>query len=240
MSSTKEQLLVKQIIEFLQSEEIKKGDRLPSERDMAARFNSSRNTIRSTIKMLQANEIIKAKPGSGYFLITKSKFEELLQHDKESTKAQRITQSLEAFYLFEPAVVSIATLRIKEEKLNKLELCIIQLSQAVIESNADKFANNHHIFHQIIRSASNNETIVQMLQKLEITYSLVSNMFEKCDTEDRNQIFATHIHLFNAIKSKDPEFARKRSQEMIITISTLLEKYEGVVLPKIIKNRTEK
>ncbi len=240
MCSNKEQLLIKQIIAFLQSEEIKTGERLPSERDMALRFNSSRNTIRSTIKMLQASEIIKVKPGSGYFLISKNKFGELIREDKESDQIKRITQNLEAFYLFEPTVVSIATLRINEEKMNKLELCIIQLGQALMGNNADKFTNNHHIFHQIIRSASNNDSIIQMLQKLEITYSLVSDMFEKCTPEDRNQIFAAHIHLFNAVKSKDPDFAYKHSQEMIITISTLLEKYENVVLPNIIKNKKEK
>jgi len=240
MHSKKEQLLIKDLITFLQSDEIQKGDRLPSERKLAEKFNCSRNTLRNALKMLQISELIEVKSGSGYYLLSKNNLNEILERDNKEIEKERFTQNLEAFYLFEPTVVSMATLRIKEKGLLKLEKCIFQLSQAVLENNPEKIATNHHDFHQIIRSASNNNSIMQMLQKLEMTYSLVSNMLIKCSPDDRNQIFTAHINLFNAIKSRDPKLARNRSREMIITISNFLEEYEEVDLPNVIKYRENK
>ncbi len=240
MCSNKEQLLINKLSDFLQGDEIGIGDRLPSERNLADRFNTSRNTLRNAIKMLQANGIIKVKPGSGYYLLSKSNLDVILEAELKMVDKNRIKQNLEAFYLFEPTAVSLATLRISQSLLKELEKCIFQLSQAVLENNAEKFTNNHHNFHQIIRSATENSSIGQMLQKLELTYSIVSDMFTKCTPDDRNQIFAAHINLFNAVKSKDPKLSRRRSQEMIVTISNLMEQYEEIELPNVIKYREKK
>ena len=47
------------------SGELKKGDRLPSERSMMTMLQRSRPTIREALRMLERAELIKTIPGSG-------------------------------------------------------------------------------------------------------------------------------------------------------------------------------
>ena len=58
-----------QIEELLYSGVFKAGERLPSERDLSERFNTSRTTIRDAVIMLELKGILEVKQGSGIFFI---------------------------------------------------------------------------------------------------------------------------------------------------------------------------
>ena len=235
MSINIESQLIQDLKEYLQSEEIKIGDRLPSERKMAEILGSSRNSVRNAIKMIQAKGILEVKPSSGYYLKTKSNLEGLLGSNDTKEEKGWITDQLEAFYLFEPQAVMLAAGRMSEEEIKVLEDCLVKLSKAILENNAIEIVSNHKGFHEIVAQGTGNKAIIQMMQRLELTYQLIADIFQKISQDEREEIFALHVNLFTAISGRDKKKAFELSQDMVLSTSDLLNRFEGISLPDSIK-----
>ena len=54
-----------QLREGILSGDLKPGDRLPPERELAARFGTNRNTLREAIRALEAQGLVRARQGDG-------------------------------------------------------------------------------------------------------------------------------------------------------------------------------
>lgn len=236
MHQQKEQKVIKELLNYLQDDEQTIGIRIPSERKLTEQLSTSRSTLRSALKTLQAKGILEVKAGSGCYLKSKDEIENLLLSDQSNNKSQ-ITESLEAFYLFEPVAVALATDRMDDNTLKSLEQCIVDLSVAILVPDIDKIVENHKNFHKIIIKSTGNNFIATTLQRFELTYVLVSNMMSQASIEQKNRIFALHVNLFQAIKDRNPENAKSASEDMIMSTSILLAQYEGIELPKVISDK---
>ena len=235
MSINIESQLIQDLKEYLQGEKIKVGDRLPSERKMAEILGSSRNSVRNAIKMIQAKGILEVKPSSGYYLKSKSNLEGLLGISDANKEKGWITDQLEVFYLFEPQAVMLATRRMSEGEIKELEDCLVKLSKAILENNLVGIVSSHKGFHEIVARGTGNKAIIQMMQRLELTYQLIADIFQKISKEEREEIFALHVNLFNSISARDRKKAFELSQEMVLCTSGLLNRFKGIDLPDCIR-----
>lgn len=64
----KDELIAKEIKYMLQQEHTAEGKRLPSERELAARFGVQRATLRLALQSLEREGIVASKKGSGYYV----------------------------------------------------------------------------------------------------------------------------------------------------------------------------
>lgn len=62
------QSIIQHITNFLDSKQIKPGERLPSERELASMLNVSRTSVRQALKVLESSGRIETRVGSGTFL----------------------------------------------------------------------------------------------------------------------------------------------------------------------------
>ncbi|MDU5262981.1 MAG: GntR family transcriptional regulator, partial [Clostridium celatum] len=60
--------VIKDIKEKILSGQLKNGDRLPSEREMAEKLEVSRTSIREAIRVLEIMGLIESKRGSGNYI----------------------------------------------------------------------------------------------------------------------------------------------------------------------------
>jgi len=60
--------IVKRIISLITALAMKPGDRLPTERELVARFGVERSSIREAIKILKAIGIVRTVAGAGMFV----------------------------------------------------------------------------------------------------------------------------------------------------------------------------
>ena len=234
-SSAKELEVTGKLVAYLKQEEIAEGGRLPSERSLAEKLGTSRNTLRGVIKMMQARGLLEAKAGSGYYLVSKTPLDELEALGDVNREKERITDQLEAFYFFEPKAVVLAAGRMTDKEMKLLEEQVVGLSHAILENNIDKMVRFHKSFHEIIARGTHNITIEMMLKRLETTYSLVANTLHKISPEERNTIFARHVNLYKALSERDEKKAQSLSLEMTLSISRLLHEHEDIELPDLMK-----
>lgn len=64
--------IAQQILRFISAEEVKPGDRLPSERDLAVLLGVSRPSVREAVKALEAQGRLRVRHGQGVFVASQT------------------------------------------------------------------------------------------------------------------------------------------------------------------------
>ncbi len=90
-----------QIEELLYSGVFKAGERLPAERELSERFQTSRTTIREAIIMLELKGVVEVKQGAGTYFIDSL--------EKINQKRSCLTQTLAPLNCYRPGRSSKAT-----------------------------------------------------------------------------------------------------------------------------------
>ena len=62
--------VVRSIVRYVQENNLQPGDKLPSERDMSSMLQTSRNSVREALRILEDRGLIYVKTGSGAFMKT--------------------------------------------------------------------------------------------------------------------------------------------------------------------------
>lgn len=118
--------IVEQIRSKINSGEISPGQKLPSERELAAVFNVSRSTIREAIRALAFIGFLEVRQGEGTF-IPKDMNRNLLAtsiHSLLVSNKKELEELLDTRLAIEIQIVRLATERIRSENLERLnEIC---------------------------------------------------------------------------------------------------------------------
>ena len=108
-------IIMKQIKDIVKSGELKRGDKLPSERELALRLNVSRTSVREAIKALETLGLVESKHGGGNYI--KNDFEDILLEPLSIAfmlLGSNNSEILELRKVIEPEVASMAAKNIKE------------------------------------------------------------------------------------------------------------------------------
>ncbi len=114
--------VVSEIIKYIKSNNLKNGDRIPTEREMSYLLNVSRNSIREALKILEANYIITIKHGSGIYVNSFNSLEFSLYETSNEQKnvLLNIKQLAEARQMIETFCSIEVSKIITKEQLNTL------------------------------------------------------------------------------------------------------------------------
>jgi GntR family transcriptional regulator len=92
--------IAQSLIDWIQAEKLKPGDRLPAERDLTGRLGVNRATLRQALRILQDRGIIERRQGMGTFVATPKierqagkfvPFTKTMQREGYQTEARLIT-----------------------------------------------------------------------------------------------------------------------------------------------------
>ena len=126
--------IVRQIKDTLFAGKLRAGDRLPTERNLAEQFETSRASVREALRTLEQEGMIYIKKGvqGGIFIadmdhrpVAKS-LQTLIQFHKVS-----IHHIAEVRLIFEPEAARLAAEKAKPEDLRELAEVIEQMSEAI-------------------------------------------------------------------------------------------------------------
>lgn len=234
---TKEALLENCLLDKIASDNLLVGDRLPSERQMAADYNVSRNTLRSALRRLETKGVISSRRGSGYYLATSDP--QTCHYSAPDDSFERIMARLEAAYLFLPGVISIAVDQITDGQLLKLEQCTIALSRSIFDQNITEFKQQARIFFEIIASCTNNPIIIEMLSAFCASSSLMFPDFFSFEETQQKKLFGDYVHIFNALKKRDKEESMLCVKKKVVNTCCALSELKGIPLPPTISTARE-
>ncbi len=184
------------------------GQRLPSERDLAERFQVSRPTIREALIALDIQGLVEARQGSGLYVKTAALARQAPELDIgafELTEARR---------LFEGEAAALAAALITDAEIRELEGIVTEIRdenrRRVPGEQADRS------FHLTIAKATRNSAILGVIEQLwDMRYKspLCMNMLERARRVGVQPRVDEHERILEALRARDSKAARKAMRD---------------------------
>ena len=160
-----------QIADKVRAGELRSGDKLPPERDLAVTMEISRPTLREAVKVLVEAAVLEVRrgPGGGMFVASDVVPTELIRRRSELRRAE-VAHVLEARRIVEPGVARLAAARASEEDFAALERSI-EAMRAIVDrgyrpDDEDRFLQLDVQFHLTMARAAGNPTIETLMRTL--------------------------------------------------------------------------
>lgn len=135
------------------------GQRLPSERDLAALYGVSRPTVRETVLALAHEGLIEVRTGSGAYVKTPA-----LKTPLPAEVEVGAFQLLECRRAIEGETCALAALRITEAELDQLDALAAEMSDAAVPLPRAEEADR--LFHKLIAEATRNAPLANAVEVL--------------------------------------------------------------------------
>jgi GntR family transcriptional repressor for pyruvate dehydrogenase complex len=201
--------IVEQLKELISKGELKHGQKLPAERELAESLGVSRASVREALTALEAIGILDIRPGEGTFIretsvsTTFAPLTMILEMEQNS-----ISQLMEVRRVLETEIAALAVQRATEEDLAKIEENLNRMKSAKTISEAVEAGL---WFHYAIAEAAHNSILLRMMNTIA---DLMHNSFriqrEGLFTEKGLEVIAEHEAIYNAIRDRDIETAKLR------------------------------
>jgi len=150
--------------EFINVQELKPGDRLMSERELAQRLGVSRTSVRQALTALRVGGLVEIRHGDGVYLlrspedVVPSLAEELLQSHAQLPAIMEVREALET------QTARLAARRRSEADLDEMRLALREMAAAI--EQGDDGAEADRRFHGAITAASHNELLAGLMEQL--------------------------------------------------------------------------
>lgn len=202
-------IIIRQIKNLLSSGQLKQGDRLPSERQLAERFGVGRTHVRDAIKKLEFYGIIKTMPQSGSFIagLEVSAMEGLIT-DILKLDNYEFYSLVEMRHVLEVHGASFCALRRTENDLIEIEKAA-QKFEEKIESDVSAVEEDL-AFHRAIAEGSKNMVLKSLLMTIMPDIMTNYTKFKMCDSTAKvSKAAIEHRQLLDAIRVQDAVQARE-------------------------------
>lgn len=182
------------------------GQKIPSENQLAKKFNVSRNSVRSAIQKLKAMGVLSAKQGSGTIVCDglNSLFNNCFIPFIPLTREEMI-QILEFRMVLDIEGARLAAMRASDEDIENIKRNLDGMFLSL--NDYEKYTMADFQFHLSILKASKNDIFYEVMLNLQDTifnYMKELNSDEGCEF---NVGFERHKQVFDAIRNRDPEMA---------------------------------
>jgi GntR family transcriptional regulator, transcriptional repressor for pyruvate dehydrogenase complex len=222
---------VDQIAERIKSGDYLPGDRLPSERELAARMRISRPTLREAVKTLVEAGVLDVRRGQsgGIFVASELVPRELLR-TKSEIRVGEVAGVLEARRLVEPRVAQLAAVHAGEEDFAAMQATIERQREL---AGSDDFLRHEDLFlqldlkfHLAIARATRNSTVVSLMRSLFGRLEIARDMAVHAPLVP-DWVIDIHERTLAAIRSADFEQIDEVMDEHLSQLEQIWERETG-------------
>ena len=211
------QQIVAQIETRILNGELRPGEKLPAERELAEQFEVSRTVIREAMKALTQSGLVVIQPGRGTFVtdstsnVVRHSFDMLVRAGNETG----VEDLLEVREILEPAIAALAAVRATDEDILAMEEAAQAMDLAL--DDPETFVEADLDFHLALAHGSHNtlipvliDTLVELLRENRKRAASVDGGLQ------RGQAY--HKIILEAIEQQDAEAARDAMQAHLVQI----------------------
>lgn len=214
--------VIAKIRDLINSKNLERGEKLPSERDMSERFNVKRNHIREAIRKLEFYGVLKSMSQSGTILSIglvgfNGIVDEIIELDAPS-----FNELVETRISLELKIVKLASQRRTEFDLKRIKEALIAFRNKIIAG--ENYLEEDLLFHIAIAKASKNNTLLSLM--LLITPSIL-NTYDRdsvCEGDKVISEIKKHENILLAIEQQNEEVASKMMEDHFFKLSKHIKK----------------
>lgn len=202
------QRLASQLLALIVKGEFKVGERLPSERALAERFDVSRTSVREATIALELQGVVEVRGGSGiYVTLAPSTLNTVPMFMPETGPGP--FELLRARCLIESEIASEAAEMRKDVDLDRIFSALTDMHEHMDDKEANEAADR--LFHLRIAESTGNSVLLQMVtamwdQSRGPIWTKIEAHFHT--PELRQASHADHQRIFKALMGRDPVAAR--------------------------------
>lgn len=209
--STLPEEIANRLLKLIQEQELRPGDKLPAERNLARMMDVSRPVVREALRALAVMRVVDIRRGNGTY-ITSLEPTQLISHldfvfSKDSVA---LVQLLEARRVVETGNVRLAALRITEGEVAELEDLVLSLANCI--DDPDRFSELDIAVHDALCAAANNFLLLQFMN-IASTLGRVSRERTGGLREVREAALRDHRRLLEALRAHDPDAAERAMRD---------------------------
>jgi len=203
--------VVEQIQDLMQKGELRPGDKLLSERELSDRLGVSRAAVREALSALDFLGVLESRQGEGTFIAQVTE-QVLTEHLAVFMTMERNANLdlLEMRKILEAAAADLAA-----ERANSADIEQMSDALALMKADVDSGAlgeENDARFHRAVVEATGNKALAKtmaLLSDLIVQNMRASRMQLFRKVGNREELYAQHLRVFQAIKAQDAKLARQ-------------------------------
>jgi GntR family transcriptional repressor for pyruvate dehydrogenase complex len=204
------QAIVDQVRTLIRTGELTIGARLPSERELAARFGVSHVTLREALRVLESNGLVEIRLGArggAFVTVPTAGHAGAGITDLLSTAALSAVDVTELREVFELGIVPLVCERASDDELDDL-LALCDDAERARENGSYTVAMSFD-FHLRVAAASHNPAAAMLLQSFR---EPVLMSLREAHHEGKQGV-AEHRAFVDAVRQRDADLARERMRQ---------------------------
>ncbi|MFC1227238.1 FCD domain-containing protein [Streptomyces sp. Sce081] len=187
--------------------ELRPGERLPKEADLAGRLGLSRNSLREAVKALSLIRVLDVRQGDGTYvtslepalLLDALGFVVDFHHD------DTVLDFLEVRGILEPAAAAMAAAAMPDEDVAALEKVLDRLPE---EASLEELIANDLEFHRLIASGAGNPVLCSLIDGLSGPTTRARIWRGLTEEGAVRRTRDQHRAIYEAVADRNPELAR--------------------------------
>jgi len=224
--------IVSQIKNAIFEKKILPGGRLPSERELAETFKTSRVTVRSAILTLKNSGLLHVKKGTGggTFVVDDigGAVVSGLLRDIIRWKNISIEHVIQMRGIVEPEVAYLAARNADEEDIRRIWTTIEELESSFKKKAT--FQAQDEKFHKALALAAKNPLLtIFQASLIDLLFKFISSI--EWAEEDKRGISRFHRLIAEKVESRDPRGARKVMVDHLRDMRSMFSSYPMRVFP---------
>lgn len=199
--------------EYAQNAGLKRGHRLPSERDLAEQLGTSRASVKQALVVLEVQGLVETRHGGGTFLLR----DELSTESVTTLIARqaRLPEVIEARAGLECQLAELAARRRTNDDLRDMDNALAQMAEEV--NSEQDGAEGDRLFHNAVANAGRNPLLSRFL--CEIEHEIEESRHESLRQPGRPaQSLRQHHAIVEAIRRQDPAAARRAMRQHLTSV----------------------
>ena len=198
--------VARHVRELIETERLRPGERLPTERELARLLGVSRVPIREAMRTLSAQGLVEIRRGQGTFVAPRA-LEATIDQLAGSLLRQldAYTELFAVRRLLEPAAAQWAAARAEPEDVDRLERLVTEMDAAGVQEPPDfeVVGDRDAQFHLVIAGCAENRVLLRIMQAIQDLHR------EQLETSQRydgrvSEAVRDHRRIVEAIRAGDP------------------------------------
>ena len=198
---------IEKIKGMIVSGEMRPGDRLPREADLAERLGLSRNSLREAVKALSLIRVLDVRQGDGTYVtsLAPGLLLDALSFVVDFHRDDTVLEFLEVRRILEPSAAALAAQRMTDEDVAGLRAVLAALGDG---PSIDALVANDLEFHRRIAAGSGNNVLCSLIDSLSgpTTRARIWRGLTQEDAVAKTR--EQHAAILEAIAARQPELAR--------------------------------
>ncbi|MBL8165116.1 MAG: FadR family transcriptional regulator [Anaerolineae bacterium] len=214
------------VLSLIREQQLRPGDRLPPERELASLMGVSRATVREALRSLAMMNVIELRHGSGTYITSLEP--QLLVENFDlvfSLNDNSFLELIEARQVIEPGATALAAKRITDEGIAVLDDVIVR-SWHCLKTQPGDFPQLDIEFHAKTAEFSGNVLLMRIMQgltQMSIASSHRTAVDEGAVSAARvERAILMHEGILDALKARDADLASQRMLKHLLAVEDTL------------------